>query len=117
MVIYVDMNRNDEIEALNLMGIQENLVTPRHGEPLVAATQDFLTTAYLITQRDVFYDRAQFCHICTYLNNGIENMVLPPPAILKVLTSRPLAIPAQLVTTQPTVSYLTRWLVNFIVMS
>ena len=34
-----------------LMGVQENFVTPRHAEPLVAATQDFLTTAYLITQK------------------------------------------------------------------
>ena len=27
------------------------IVTPRNGEPLVAATQDFLTGAYLLTQK------------------------------------------------------------------
>ena len=32
-------------------------VTPRNGEPLVAATQDFLTASYLITQREIFFDR------------------------------------------------------------
>lgn len=40
-----------------LMAVPYNLVTPRNGEPLVAATQDFLTASYLITQRDVFFDR------------------------------------------------------------
>ena len=39
------------------MAVPYNLVTPRNGEPLVAATQDFLTAAYLITQRDIFFDR------------------------------------------------------------
>lgn len=39
------------------MAVPYNLATPRNGEPLVAATQDFLTAAYLITQRDIFFDR------------------------------------------------------------
>jgi DNA-directed RNA polymerase beta' subunit len=38
-------------------------VTPRNGEPLVAATQDFLTASYLITQREIFFDR----EVCLYL--------------------------------------------------
>ena len=71
----------------------------------MAATQDFLTTAYLITRKvtsacspscahqtsehlhvqDVFYDRTQFCQIASYLNGGMEHIELPPPTILKVL--------------------------------
>ena len=43
--------------AAQLMAVPYNLVTPRNGEPLVAATQDFLTASYLITQRDIFFDR------------------------------------------------------------
>lgn len=43
--------------APQLMAVPYNLVTPRNGEPLVAATQDFLTASYLITQRDIFFDR------------------------------------------------------------
>jgi DNA-directed RNA polymerase III subunit RPC1 len=46
-------------EALLLMGVKENLMTPKSGEPLVALNQDFLTGSFLITQRDVFFDRAQ----------------------------------------------------------
>ena len=33
------------------MGVKSNLVTPRNGEPVVAATQDFITGAYLLTQK------------------------------------------------------------------
>ena len=70
-------------EALTLMGVEANLVTPRHGEPLVTATQDFITTAYLITQRDVFYDRSQIAQIATYFADANEHIDLPAPAILK----------------------------------
>ena len=65
------------------MGVEANLVTPRHGEPLVTATQDFITTSYLITQRDVFYDRSQISQIVTYFADANEHIDLPPPTVLK----------------------------------
>ena len=73
------------VEALTLMGVEQNLVTPRHGEPLVTAIQDFITTAYLITQKDVFYDRAEFTQIASYFADAAEHIDLPPPIILKPL--------------------------------
>lgn len=66
-----------------LMAVPYNLVTPRNGEPLVAATQDFLTAAYLITQRDIFFDRETFCRVASYLGDAGEHVDIPPPAILK----------------------------------
>ena len=39
--------------------VKNNLVTPRNGELMIGATQDFLTGAYLITQKDQFFDRAK----------------------------------------------------------
>ncbi len=51
MNLHLPQTEEARSEALLLMGVQENLVTPRHGEPLVAAIQDFLTTGYLITQK------------------------------------------------------------------
>jgi DNA-directed RNA polymerase III subunit RPC1 len=41
------------------MGVHKNLCTPKNGEILIAATQDFLTASYLLTSRDSFLDRAQ----------------------------------------------------------
>lgn len=37
-------------EALTLMAVTANLITPRSGEPLIAATQDFLSSSYLISK-------------------------------------------------------------------
>lgn len=64
--------------------VERNLCTPKNGDILVAATQDFLTSAFLLTRKDTFYDRAEFALICTYMNDGLTQIDLPSPAILKV---------------------------------
>ena len=54
---------------------------------MIAATQDFITGGYLLTQKDEFFDRGKVCQIISQiLNNkedGCEEIKLPPPAILK----------------------------------
>ena len=57
-------------EALLLMGVLDNIITPRNGEPLISATQDFLTCSYLLTRKNTFYDRAQMCQMCTYMSDA-----------------------------------------------
>lgn len=62
-------------------------MTPRNGELLIAATQDFITGAYLLTQRDNFLTRAEVCQLAATLLAGSDvnmNIDLPPPAIQKV---------------------------------
>jgi DNA-directed RNA polymerase III subunit RPC1 len=61
MNIHVPQTEEARAEALNLMLTCENLVTPKSGEPIISLTQDFLTSAFLITSKDRFFDRAQFC--------------------------------------------------------
>ena len=34
------------------MDVKNNLMIPRSGDPLIAATLDFLTSSYLITYKD-----------------------------------------------------------------
>jgi hypothetical protein len=66
---------------------KSNLVTPRNGELLIAATQDFITGAYLLTQKDHFLDRGQACQLAACLLAGSDasmHIDLPPPAIWKV---------------------------------
>jgi len=43
MNLHVPQTEEARAEAATLMCVQENLVTPRNGEPLIAATQDFLS--------------------------------------------------------------------------
>ncbi len=49
------------------MGNKSNLVTPRNGELLIAATQDFLTGGYLLTQKDSFFDRGKVCQVSRFI--------------------------------------------------
>lgn len=70
-------------EAFYLMGVVRNLVTPKNGEPLVAATQDFLSGTYMLTSKDMFLTRERFCLLCCYFTDGSMHIDLPPPTILK----------------------------------
>jgi DNA-directed RNA polymerase III subunit RPC1 len=83
MNLHLPQTEEAKAEANELMQITHNLVSPRNGEPLVAATQDFLTGAYMLTQKDVFLTKAQFCRLAAYLSDAKEHIDIPPPAIIK----------------------------------
>lgn len=83
MNMHVPQTEEARTEAMLLMGVQNNLCTPKNGEILVASTQDFLTTSFLITRKDTFYDRATFSLMCSYMGDGVEDNDLPSPALLK----------------------------------
>lgn len=62
-------------------------MTPRSGELMIGATQDFLTGAYLITQKDHFMTREKFCQlIYSFLvdEDATLKVDIPKPAIVKV---------------------------------
>lgn len=85
MNLHVPQTEEARTEALMLMGVQNNLCTPKNGEILVASTQDFLTSSFLITRKDTFYDRGAFSMMCSFMGDGAEQIDLPTPAILKPL--------------------------------
>nr|CAB3484960.1 unnamed protein product [Digitaria exilis] len=83
MNLHVPQTEEARTEALMLMGVQNNLCTPKNGEILVASTQDFLTSSFLVTRKDSFYDRSSFTLLCSYLGDAMENIDLPTPALIK----------------------------------
>ncbi|KAK4249768.1 hypothetical protein C7999DRAFT_12476 [Corynascus novoguineensis] len=83
MNLHVPQTEEARAEAINLMGVKNNLITPKNGEPIIAATQDFITAAYLLSSKDRFFDRATFTYICTQMLLGDTHLELPPPAIIK----------------------------------
>ncbi|XP_035660991.1 DNA-directed RNA polymerase III subunit RPC1-like [Branchiostoma floridae] len=86
MNLHLPQTEEAKAEALILMGVKSNLVTPRNGEPLIAAIQDFITGSYLLTQKDTMFDRAKACQIIASMLSGgdrTERIDLPPPAIMK----------------------------------
>ena len=83
MNIHLPQTEEARAEAMQLMGVRDGLVTPKSGEVAICATQDFLTGAFLLTQKDVFFSRDKFCQLCCFLSDCLEPIDLPPPAILK----------------------------------
>ncbi len=65
------------------MSVKNNLVTPRNGEPVIAAIQDFITASYLLSRKDQFLDRRQFTQICCYFADANIQIDIPPPTIWK----------------------------------
>ncbi|CAD6583201.1 MAG: hypothetical protein CYPHOPRED_002256 [Cyphobasidiales sp. Tagirdzhanova-0007] len=83
MNLHVPQTEEARTEAIELMNIKANLVTPRNGVPLIAATQDFITASFLITRKDTFFDRQQFCQIVSYFSDARDHIDVPPPTILR----------------------------------
>eukprot|EP00850_Spirogloea_muscicola_P020239 SM000210S06753 [mRNA] locus=s210:232591:242196:- [translate_table: standard] len=83
MNLHVPQTEEARSEALQLMGVHTNLCTPKNGEILIAATQDFLTSSFLITRKDNFYDRAMFGLFCSYMGDALDPVDLPTPAVIK----------------------------------
>ncbi|XP_027345912.1 DNA-directed RNA polymerase III subunit 1 [Abrus precatorius] len=83
MNLHVPQTEEARTEAILLMGVQNNLCTPKNGEILVASTQDFLTSSFLMTRKDTFYDRSTFSLVCSYMGDGMDFVDLPTPAIIK----------------------------------
>ncbi|KAF8974574.1 hypothetical protein BDZ97DRAFT_1774354 [Flammula alnicola] len=83
MNLHVPQTEEARTEALELMSVKHNLVTPRNGEPVIAAIQDFITASFLLSRKDLFLDRRQFTQICCYLADADMQIDIPPPVILK----------------------------------
>ncbi|CDR48048.1 CYFA0S45e00210g1_1 [Cyberlindnera fabianii] len=83
MNLHVPQTEEARAEAINLMGVKNNLLTPKSGEPIIAATQDFITGSYLISHKDSFFDRATLTQLLSMMCDANLQFDLPPPAIHK----------------------------------
>ena len=87
MNLHLPQTEEARAEALLLMNVKNNLITPRNGELLIAATQDFLTASYLLSNKSLFIGRDMFVQFCAFISNAEEPIDIPPPAILKVCSA------------------------------
>ncbi len=83
MNLHVPQTEEARTEANQLMAVEHNLATPKNGEPIIAAIQDFITAAYILSRKDTFYDRKSFAQICMSMVDGATHVDIPPPSILK----------------------------------
>jgi DNA-directed RNA polymerase III subunit RPC1 len=83
MNIHLPQTQEAKTEIIELMKVTNNILTPKSGEPIVAPTQDFLTCAFLLTQRDVFYDRGTFFKYLNFFSDASMHIDIPCPAIIR----------------------------------
>lgn len=83
MNLHVPQTEEARAEAINLMGVKNNLLTPKSGEPIIAATQDFITGSYLISHKDSFFDRGNVAQLLSMMSDADMQFDIPPPAIFK----------------------------------
>ncbi|KAI9768796.1 MAG: hypothetical protein M1840_004610 [Geoglossum simile] len=83
MNLHVPQTEEARTEAIQLMGVKNNLCTPKNGEPIISAIQDFITASYLLSNKDNFFDRKTFANICMSMVDGNMQIDLPPPTIIK----------------------------------
>ncbi|KAG0652415.1 DNA-directed RNA polymerase III largest subunit [Hyphodiscus hymeniophilus] len=82
MNLHVPQTEEARTEAINLMGVKNNLSTPKNGEPIISATQDFITAAYLLSSKENFFDRKTFTNLCMYMVDGNLQLDIPPLHVL-----------------------------------
>ncbi|ETN45413.1 uncharacterized protein HMPREF1541_09244 [Cyphellophora europaea CBS 101466] len=83
MNLHVPQTEEARTEAVQLMGVKHNIVTPKNGEPIISAIQDFITASYLLSSLDTFYDRKTFVTIVCGMLEPDTPFDLPLPAIMK----------------------------------
>ena len=83
MNIHVPQTEEARTEAMQLMGVKHNIVSPRSGAPIIAATQDFISASYLVTHKNSFFDRRQLCELLSMMSDANVRYDIPTPAILK----------------------------------
>ena len=89
MNIHLPQTEEAKAEVIHLMGSVENIINPKNGGAIISLTQDFLTCAFLISNKDTFFSRSEFCRVCSYFCDADEAVELPVPAILKPVGTRP----------------------------
>jgi len=64
-------------DAMELMSVAQNIITPQSNKPVMGIVQDSLLSSFMMTSPGVTLDKAEMCNICMW----IENAVLPEPEI------------------------------------
>ena len=80
MNLHVPQSEEARAEARILMLVQEQILSPRYGGPIMGALHDYITAAYLLTSKNVLLDREKASQI---LIAGGYRGDLPKPAIIK----------------------------------
>ncbi|MBM5805536.1 MAG: DNA-directed RNA polymerase subunit A' [Candidatus Verstraetearchaeota archaeon] len=80
MNLHVPQSEEARAEALVLMLVQEQILSPRYGGPIMGGIQDYITGAYMLTRKSTLLTREEASQLLT--SAGYDGS-LPPPGITK----------------------------------
>jgi len=74
------------------MRVQDQLISPRYGGPIIGGLRDFITGAYLLTKDDTILSKQDFCNLAML---GAYQGDLPEPASSLCGTCRFISSPSK----------------------
>ena len=78
MNLHVPQSEEARAEAIILMRVQDQLISPRYGGPIIGALRDFITGAYLLTKDGTTLTKQEFANLA--MIGGYEG-AFPEPSI------------------------------------
>ena len=78
MNLHALQTHESRADALELMSVAYNIVTPQANRPVMGIVQDSLLSSYMMTQPDIYMDKAEMCNMALWVQD-FES--LPPPAL------------------------------------
>lgn len=63
MNLHVPQSEEARAEAALLMRVQDQLISPRYGGPIIGAIRDFITGAFILTQDKTFLKEEEFTNL------------------------------------------------------
>src|ERR671921_463159 len=80
MNLHVPQSEEARAEAALLMKVQDQLISPRYGGPIIGGIRDFITGAFILTRDDTTLTREEFANLALI---GGYSGILPEPRISK----------------------------------
>ncbi len=80
MNLHVPQSEEARAEAQVLMLVQEQILSPRYGGPIMGAIQDYISGAFMLTYKSTLLTREEVAHLLAAANYKGE---IPKPAIVK----------------------------------
>jgi len=78
MNLHVPQSEEAQTEARILLLVQNNIISPRHGTPIIGAIRDFLTATYLLTKDDTLLSLKELSYLLSAIGYDGE---LPEPVV------------------------------------
>jgi DNA-directed RNA polymerase subunit A' len=78
MNLHVPQSEEARAEARILMLVQEQILSPRYGGPIIGGIQDYISASFLLTRKNTTFTKSQTCQL---LASAGYKQDLPPPAI------------------------------------